>query len=72
MVTRHRHTHAGKTYRVGETFEGSARLLAVFSDRLAPADQRVKTSVDLDKDEKPKRHERQKKVKDDADTSDSE
>jgi hypothetical protein len=33
-VTRKSHTHAGKSYRAGETFKGSERLLAAFGDRL--------------------------------------
>jgi hypothetical protein len=37
-VTRQHHTHAGKTYRVGDTFEGSQKLLDTFGDRLEMAD----------------------------------
>lgn len=37
IVTRRQHTHAGKTYRVGESFDGSERLLAAFGDRLEKA-----------------------------------
>lgn len=65
-VTRLHHTHAGETYRVGDAFEGSERLLATFADRLAPADQGIKTS------DKPKRGRPKKKAPDNADTSDSE
>lgn len=65
-VTRQHHTHQGKTYRAGETFEGSERLLAAFADRLAPADTRIKTS------DAPKKRGRPPKVKSDADASGSE
>lgn len=33
-VTQRHHTHAGKTYRVGDTFEGTQKLLDAFGDRL--------------------------------------
>ena len=37
-VTRASHTHMGKLYRAGESFEGTQRLLDAFGDRLAVAD----------------------------------
>lgn len=37
-VTRAHHTHQGVTYRAGETFDGTERLLAAFGDRLQRAD----------------------------------
>lgn len=65
-VTRKHHTHAGKTYRVGDEFEGSERTLAAFGDRLEPvASQQIKIS------DKPKRG-RPRKVKPNANASDSE
>ena len=33
-VTHKGHTHGGKRYAVGETFDGTAALLAALSDRL--------------------------------------
>lgn len=33
-VKRFRHTHKGRTYQAGETFEGSESLLKAFGDRL--------------------------------------
>lgn len=36
-VTRRHHTHKGKTYRAGEEFPGTERLLNTFRDRLERA-----------------------------------
>lgn len=58
-VTNKSHTHRGKTYRPGEDFDGTERLLKTHPDRLAEA-------------EKPKRGRPKKDVKPDADATDIE
>lgn len=44
-VTAKSHTHAGKTYRVGEEFEGTESTLRNCGDRLERVDPHIKTSV---------------------------
>lgn len=68
-VTRKHHTHAGKTYRVGDEFDGSEKLLTAFSDRLAPVDTQVKT---MPAPQEPKKRGRPKKAEMNADASNSE
>lgn len=64
-VTRKQHTHRGVTYRPGEEFEGTERLLKTHPDRLAAADK--------PKRGRPRKVEPQEaEVMPDADTTDSE
>lgn len=44
-VTDKQHTHAGKTYRVGEEFEGTESTLQNCGDRLERVDPQIKASV---------------------------
>lgn len=44
-VTHKGHTHGGTHYAVGDTFEGSAQLLAALPDRLEAVAEPVKKPV---------------------------
>ena len=44
-VTHKGHTHGGKSYAVGETFDGTARLLAALPDRLEAVKEEPKKAA---------------------------